>query len=373
LSFARAIANYTTSLREHYRSFREIIDYSNEVFYKPAMLDLNVNRIRTKPIGEVLQFILVETKGNSGSNVNLDEIDAIIDDLTSRIKNGFKGSVGIITSFRDQQARMEQALNEKLNMPELKRNHDLAVWFVADVQGEERDIVYYSLVEDSKYGNSDLGNIYPIIGGAADKPTKLKMQRLNVGFSRAKDTMIFVHSMPINKYSKTRLGDALKHYEKLLDENKKNDFFIEDTAIFDSPAEKDLYNLLIGTNFVKTHREFVKIVPQFKIGEYIRAEYARQIPKYRVDFLMTFSRGGKEQTLILEYDGVEYHTKNPDIVNKHTFSQEYLDYDISRQIELESYGYRFLRLNKFNLRPERDGETKTDVLDRYLSNAFSSE
>jgi len=46
---------------------------------------------------------------------------------------------------------------------------------------------------------------------------------------------------------------------------------------------------------------------------------------------MTFSKGGKEQTLIPEYDGVEYHTKNPDIVTKHNFFQEYLDYDISRQ------------------------------------------
>ena len=37
---------------------------------------------------------------------------------------------------------------------------------------------------------------------------------------------------------------------------------------------------------------------------------------------------------------MEYHTKNPNIVTKHNFSQGYLDYDISRQIELESYGYR---------------------------------
>lgn len=135
LSFARAIANYTTSLREHYRSFPEIIDYSNEFFYKPALLDLSINRIRTKPIGEVLQFIPVETRGNSGSNANYDEIDAIIHDLGSRIKNGFKESIGIITSFREQQARMEQTINEKLNMPELKKNHDLAIWFVGDVQG----------------------------------------------------------------------------------------------------------------------------------------------------------------------------------------------------------------------------------------------
>ena len=88
---------------------------------------------------------------------------------------------------------------------------------------------------------------------------------------------------------------------------------------------------------------------------------------------MTFSKGGKEQTLILEYDGVEYHTKNPGIVTRHNFTQEYLDYDIRRQIELESYGYRFLRLNKFNLRPEQKGETRTDVLDRLLRQEFASE
>ena len=55
------------------------------------------------------------------------------------------------------------------------------------------------------------------------------------------------------------------------------------------------------------------------------------------------------------------------------FSQEYIDYDISRQIELESYGYRFLRLNKFNLLLEQDSETKTDVLDRFLRKAFAVE
>ena len=156
LSFAKAIANYTTSLREHFRSFPEIIDYSNEFFYKPAQLELSINRIRTKPISEVLQFTRVETKGDSGSNVNLDEIDAIITDLDSRIKNGFNGTVGIITSFREQQSRMEQLLHEKMNLPALKKNHDLSIWFVGDVQGEERDLVYYSLVEDDKYGKQRL-------------------------------------------------------------------------------------------------------------------------------------------------------------------------------------------------------------------------
>jgi len=43
---------------------------------------------------------------------------------------------------------------------------------------------------------------------------------------------------------------------------------------------------------------------------------ARQILKYRVDFFMTFSKRGKEQAMILEYDGVEYHTKNQRTYNK---------------------------------------------------------
>ncbi len=371
LSFAKAIANYTTSLREHYRSFPEIIDYSNEFFYKPAQMQLIVNRIRTKPIGEVLQFIKVETKGNSGPNVNLDEIDAIIEDLDQRIKNGFKGTVGIITSFREQQTRLEQVMQQRLNMPDLKRNHKLAIWFVGDVQGEERDIVYYSLVEDKKYGNTDLRNIYPVIDGRADTIRSLKMQRLNVGFSRPKNTMIIIHSMPIDNYSNTRLGDTLKHYTKLLEESSKSDFFIEDTAVFESPAEENLYKLLCNTDFVKKHRKHVKIVPQFKIGEYIKTEYSKLMPKYRVDFLLTYSKGGKEQTLILEYDGVEYHTKNPDVVTKYNFSQEYLDYDIGRQIELESYGYRFLRINKFNLKPEHKEESRIDVLNRMLEKSFN--
>jgi hypothetical protein len=36
-------------------------------------------------------------------------------------------------------------------------------------------------------------------------------------------------------------------------------------------------------------------------------------------------------------------------------------------------GYRFLRLNKFNLRPGQKDETKGDVLDRLLRKAFAVE
>jgi len=371
LSFAKAMANYTTSLKEHFRSFPEIISYSNEFFYKPAQLELIVNRIRTQPIDQTLQFMSVKTKGEMAPNTNLDEIDAIINDITKRIDSGYTGTIGIIASFREQQARLDQAIQERLDMPRLKQNHKLAIWFVGDVQGEERDIIYYSFVEDKNINNADLASIYPVIGGTADNVRSLKMQRLNVGFSRAKNTMVFVHSQDIEKYANTRLGDALKHYHRVLEESKKNDMFVVDESVFDSPKEKELYQLLMQTKFVQDNKDAVHIIPQFPIGKYLRAEFAAKIPDYRTDFLVTLNRGGKTQTLILEYDGLEYHFKNPNEVSSHNLSNEFIDYDIQRQLELESYGYRFLRINYFTLLPEHKGETKTDVLNQLLIKNFS--
>lgn len=369
LNFARALRNYSISLDTHFRSFTEIIDYSNEFFYKESQIPLIVNRIRTKPIKEVLRFIKVDPKGNAGMNINLDEIEAIKNDIENIVSNGYKGTIGIITSFKEQKEQTEKVLRKEMNnFFKLQKEHKLTIWFVGDVQGEERDTVYYSFVEDKKIGNGSLKSIYPVPDGTADNIRKLKMQRLNVGFSRAKDSMVFVHSMTIGDYSDTRLGDALKHYKDLLDKTQDN--FIEDDTVFGSEAEKELYRTIFNTEFYKMNRNNLKITAQFPVGKYIRETFNRYIPKYRVDFLVTLSNNGKDQSLILEYDGLEYHTKKPEVVTEHNFSQEYLDYDIERQMELESYGYRFLRINKFTLLPKEKGQTKVDVLNALFENKF---
>jgi hypothetical protein len=372
LNFCRAIANYRTTLTEHFRSFKEIIDYSNKYFYELAQTPLIVNRLRTKPITDVLRFIRVETKGRSGNHVNLDELEAIRLDLEGHIEQGYKGTIGVITSFREQQQRAEKYFREHMkDYPRLKEEQKLSIWFVGDVQGEERDIVYYTFVEDRKNSEGGLKSIYPIPGGTADTIKSLKMQRLNVGFSRARDTMVFVHSMPLEDYMDTRLGDALQFYWNLLEDTKRSDHFIVDEKTFDSPKEKELYQLLLQTDFFQKNRERMHIIPQFDIGRYIAQEYKKYIPKYRVDFLVILTDGGRESSLILEYDGLEYHTKDPSVVRSlEDFREEYLEYDIRRQLELQSYGYRFLRINKFSLAPGKEGQTKIDVLNDLLVSAL---
>lgn len=370
LAFAKALRNYSESLNVHFRSFPEIISYSNEYFYKESQIELVPNRIRTKPIKEVLRFIKVETQGVSNRRENLDEIEAIKKDIESLIAQGYKGTIGVICSFQDQKDRMEELFRKEMKIyPDLVRHHRFTIWFVGDVQGEERDTIYYSFVEDKERNNGSLRDIYPIINGTADNIRKLKMQRLNVGFSRAKDTMVFVHSMPLTGYSDTRLGDALLHYEKML--NTAHDQYVEDESIFGSPAEKELYRLILQTHYFQSNKDCLRLIAQFEIGKYIREEYHRYIPKYRVDFLLTKSQGGKEKSLILEYDGVEFHTRDPEVVTRHNFDQEYLEYDKERQLELESYGYSFLRINKYSLIPTPELPTQVSVLNALLEKYFA--
>lgn len=371
LSFCKAIKNYSDSLNIHFRSFPEIIGYSNDKFYKESQIPLIINRIRTRPISEVLQFIRVKTQGLAGQNINLDEIEVIKQEIEKLYQGKSKATMGIICSFREQTARMEEEFRKFLDgYFDLVENNKLKIWFVGDVQGEERDIVFYSFVEDKKIGNANLGTIYPVVGGVADNIRKLKKQRLNVGFSRAKNKMVFVHSMPIEDYSDTVLGEALKWYKNTLETT--NDNYIEDESVFGSPAEKELYILLQNTEFYKSNKQNLKVIAQFPISKYIADEYHRYLPNYRVDFLLSYDKDGKEKSLILEYDGLEYHFKDSVNVTKYNYSSQYVEYDIQRQLELESYGYKFLRLNKFNLMPEQEGETKVDVLNKLLISSFFS-
>lgn len=86
-------------------------------------------------------------------------------------------------------------------------------------------------------------------------------------------------------------------------------------------------------------------------------------PRYRCDFMMTLNYEGQTKRLIIEYDGFEHHFKTDNDINKFNYNSYYTDKDIERERILESYGFPFLRLNKFNI-------TKEPV--EYISNELNS-
>jgi hypothetical protein len=53
--------------------------------------------------------------------------------------------------------------------------------------------------------------------------------------------------------------------------------------------------------------------------------------------------------IVIEYDGFEYHFKKGASVGVGNHERYLNEADVERQLTLESYGYRFLRLNRFNL------------------------
>jgi ssDNA-binding Zn-finger/Zn-ribbon topoisomerase 1 len=75
------------------------------------------------------------------------------------------------------------------------------------------------------------------------------------------------------------------------------------------------------------------------------------IPAYRVDFLMTYVRPNESaKTVVIEYDGYEYHFREGGAITEWNIDDHYIDEDVERQKALESYGYDFVRFNKFSLR-----------------------
>ena len=68
----------------------------------------------------------------------------------------------------------------------------------------------------------------------------------------------------------------------------------------------------------------------------------------------------------------EYHTEDSSVVRSlEDFREDYLEYDVRRQLELESYGYRFLRINKFSLAPCKKEQTRLDVLNGMIEKVFA--
>ena len=53
--------------------------------------------------------------------------------------------------------------------------------------------------------------------------------------------------------------------------------------------------------------------------------------------------------MIIEYDGFREHFKPGAPIDASNYQYYYRDEDVERQFVLESYGYNFLRVNRFNL------------------------
>ncbi len=178
----------------HYRSKHEsLIAFSNIMYYgsklctfpSPDALDSKVT----------LRYIEDGVYDRGGSKCNKQEADALVADVLRRLKDPklSRSSIGVVTFSTPQQDYIERSLHKaiaaaKLEVAAYEREEPLFVKNLENVQGDERDVILFSVCYGpDRYGRISL-NFGPLnqYGG---------WRRLNVAVSRAREEMVVFSSM----------------------------------------------------------------------------------------------------------------------------------------------------------------------------------
>lgn len=353
LKFSRFIRNYECQLKKHFRCYPEIISYSDKYFYDNT---LQCMKIRGNQIEDVIKIEVIDHDGKFDENKNTNEIEAkhIIKQLQEFKEKEIEQSLGIITPHREQVTLLFDKINELPERDWLFGKCKLKIMTFDTCQGEERDYIFYSMVATKEKDRlnwiflKDFSSISDEIDGT------LRSQRMNVGFSRAKECIHFVLSKPIEDFQ-GEIKNAMLHYQNELKIGKKRI-----TKKLDSKMEYKVDEIFHNTKFYKENKDKIEFIPQFDLGKYLKQlnkDYNH--PNYKVDFLLIFN-GLK---IVIEYDGFKEHFVNREEVNESNYKYYMKEDDIYRQKVLEGYGYKFLRINRFNI-----GDDPIETLDNRLQN-----
>lgn len=349
LDFCRPIANAELAFSKYFRSSPELISYTNKTFYGDKLKCL---KARALPLKESLKFDVVseENLDTQGVHSNNAEAKHILAALLDMKEAGYTGTIGVITPYYEQVALIQKYLDESVINDWFERRKLKVMTFDA-AQGEERDYIFYSMVSDE---NQTAQYVFPAAGNV--KPNSVSQQRLAVGFSRARSIVHFVLSRPANTYN-DEIKNVLSHYQQLVGAGTpKKSASTTDILL---AAESLLPQYFYATKFYKKYTDRARLVTQFSLGDLLKPLAPRyKHPSYKVDFMVAFD----DERIIITYDEFKenFISGDKNIRDSYLTANEIYD-----QKQLEGYGYKFLRLNKFNL-----GVKPIETLDKLLGDAI---
>jgi very-short-patch-repair endonuclease len=270
-----------------------IIAYSNRVFYKnfiqPVRIPKASERLDPPLIDVYVASGYRSTKGHNPSEAEfiVAEIEAILRDpkLAGR-------TLGVVSLLGPEQAQLiDKQVRARCDAVELARRQ-FACGDARIFQGSERDIIFLSMVADSKNHHALSGVMYD--------------QRFNVAASRARDRMYLVRSVRLEELSTLDLRRTLvEHFARPVESNEEASSLID---LCESGFERDVYTELFNRGYC--------VVPQVPAAG------------YRIDMVI---EGADDRRLAIELDGDEFH--GPDKWQA----------DMSRQRVLERAGWTFWR------------------------------
>ncbi len=308
---ARQSFGGTTCLVEHFRCVPEIIQFSNLISYDYRIKPLrDASRVRLRP-----HTIAYRVSGSSrDGKINRQEALATASLLVAAIEQpeygkndaGQPTSFGVVSLVGDEQAiEIDNLLRSHLS-PDRYELHRLLCGNAAQFQGDERDVIFISLVDTAQRGPLSL------------RDQELFKQRFNVAASRARDQMWIVHSLTPNNDLKP---DDLRRQliEHAQDPSRLMRALDEKEKRTQSAFEREVMKRLGAAGY--------RVAPQWRVGA------------FRIDLVVE----GDGRRLAIECDGDRYHPL------------EKLPEDMDRQSVLERMGWIFTRIRgtEFLRNPDR--------------------
>lgn len=312
------------SLREHFRCVPEIIRFSNELCYREAPLI----PLRQPPPDRLppLKRVFVDSGRCEGSEqylINRAEAEAIVHTIEQCLADAaYEGkTMGVIALQGHRQAQLiEQELAWRIP-PEVRARRKLRCGVPATFQGDQRDVIFLSLVVAPNHRFRALTEIEAV-------------RRFNVAVSRARDQVWLFHSVQLQDLSKDDLRWRLLH------------FFYQQERSTHQAVYEQLERLERALRYA--HRSAEPPEPYeswFEVDvvvELLRRGY-RVIPQYEVaGYRIDLVIDGAASRLAVECDGDRWH------------GLERFASDVHRQRQLERAGWNFVRIRGSEFYADRE-------------------
>ena len=311
---ARQSFGGTTCLVEHFRCVPEIIQFSNIISYDNRIKPLrDASRVRLLP-----HTVAHRVTGSSrDGKVNRQEALAVASLLAAAVelpeykKNeaGQPVSFGVVSLVGDEQAIEIDNLLRKHISPDRYELHRVLCGNAAQFQGDERDVVFISLVDTAERGPLSL------------RDQELFKQRFNVAASRARDQMWIVHSL--NPQNHLKADDLRRQLiEHAQDPNHLMRALEEKENRPQSAFEREVMKQLMEAGY--------RVSPQWRVGS------------FRIDLVVE----GDGKRLAIECDGDRFQPL------------EKLSEEMDRQAILERMGWIFSRVRSTEFFRSKDRAMK---------------
>jgi very-short-patch-repair endonuclease len=305
-------------LRWHYRSRHEsLISFANTAFYSNSLItfpssehgyDLGVKFVHV-PDG-------LYDRGGTRSNIREAEITAEL--VFEHFRHHPNRSLGVIafsdaqaTEIRDQIDRMRRN-NPSMELFFKEGKHDeFFVKSLENVQGDERDVIFFSI----GYGKAPDGSLHMNFGPLSKNGGE---RRLNVAITRAKYHVKLISSLlpqdiPLERTQSIGIHRLRDYMEMAMNGHLPVYTSSNTVKMYDSPFEEDVYDVLVGMGY-EVHTQ---------VGA----------SGYKIDLAIVDPHKPDSYLCAIECDGKTYHS-----------SKVARDRDRLRQQVLENLGWKIHRI-----------------------------